>query len=116
MQKMTQRQSHLQQQYREEVHLNMKRNNNSNSIFDNQSQNSSPIPDDVSKYATKQQREMARLIRLEKQRALEEVNTERQRLKILEKQLNAQLIKLKQDRLEFNRSQVFLSLYSLFFT
>ena len=49
---------------------------------------------------------MARLIRLEKQRALDEVDQERQRLKMLEKQLNAELIGLKQDKIEFNKSKV----------
>ena len=107
MQKMTQRQQFLQQQHRDELdtmHSGRGKDNVVESFFGADPDKNTAV--DLNRYANKQQREMARLIRLEKQRALDEVNLERQRLKMLEKQLNAQLIRLKQERMDFNKTKV----------
>ena len=98
----SQRQQVLQQQYQAELASSQLKPDMVKQFFSGS--DNSEI--ELNKYASKQQREIARLIRLEKQRALEQVSLERQRLKMLEKQLNAQLIRLKQERLDFNKSQV----------
>ena len=93
----------MQQQYQAEIASSQLRPDLVKQFFGSSDPNTEI---ELNKYASKQQREIARLIRLEKQRALEQVDLERQRLKMLEKQLNAQVIRLKQERMDFNKAQV----------